>query len=1681
MSNFPDAFDTDLEIPRVDLEVTEVTGDTVNALRDAIFAIQRTLGLSLQGEKASLADRLNVSIDSQGRIKREALDGIGLVTLPIVNSHIANNAAIQESKLDLDFTTQSLKNTLNSVEIDVSGLQSAVASVGAQFSLHIVGQSSYHDGYQIKIDATDPSARIAGLSATTIGDAMNEFSTIFITGDGVTPPHIDTSLPATVKHIASFISVDATNFTTIDSAAENVQQALESVDSEVLGQQAGHLDGFHSDGILKEINSGDEYNPEQQKIDSKTISYTEGGSVVTFSGLSDTFSALRVQRGDIINIETELDAGSYQVLDVGPMTAAETLGDRPELSSTQLRIAHAFSVTDTAVASVYGAASISSENAPLACAVRQIGVPVDSVAIVNPDAARVVSLGFNGSIINDIPAQADGYALGVEVGFGNGVFRSIKIPNLHYEGVSAGKANPVSALSVAERINAYVSDPDENRHFPISAARVGNEIVIAHNLVGPDYTLEILDGYTGNFALGLDEFGANVEGVVINGNSTNLYSVNGITQSTLATRFSGTSSITADSQTIILYDSQSSPVNPVSLGIVPGDIMHITGHPTPDVNGSYVLENVGTSSVTVYSAEEIPAPTNPTTFNVLFTHSNVSLEDIGGPEDDKGLMQIVVNENGQTVSHQRLAYGAAPGLGTAVDIVNVSRGFPIGTFTLNISEPTATPTIRAFNVIEGSVSGTTVNIDENFEGSFNLYHPNNIDFIVVKVDSGTVSSSSTTFTVNPTLNADETLDICTVHFDGDTALTNIVDTRLFGTLSTEQIRDDFIELYSQRPVDDLRSNGVARGFDLLSMPYVDQLTDMQALPLSGGTAYVKGVRAVVESQKVIIPSYDDSNVLISNQVFIVGINEFGSIRAFEDELGEILSDGYNSSATFGSILPLYEVTVTSGIISRAVDIRRFINDIDEKIELIVDESNNVVGNFRTLEGALLYAQKFPGAEKLIVKIINSVFPARELTVPYGVSLLGEVPYGGGTHRIVNQNDLNTNFITLSGNNRLENIQIESDTIQMDAPLLFLSGDNISVEKCFITFTDAASISSNSEDLGIRIGTNATDEIRIVDNRIDNVFSGIEGTFGIDNIVISGNEISNVKGTSTEASGIKLGSSARGITNAEITDNRIKIPNALSSTIRGVFVDVENTMEVVRIENNNIIHNETTQNTMTDGIRVENVAYSGGDKVENLFITNNLVLGVKLDDNNIAGIFVGDTECAKIDNNILRQIGNAGNTDNAGIHIDEDVDFASITNNLIEECEVNYGINDSSDAQVSILNNRLYDLGDSAIYIEGSGPRSKIHGNLLTGSGATGIRWTGQKSTISSNTLNGTDSLWSFSEYGIFVLSGDIDVVNNTITDMISASGTRIGITTGGPGVERVKINGNTVEGQDILKLIELQGDSHMVVGNKLYNSNNDNTDFIDIDGDDMIIADNLLQGEGDNAFVAASTINDVTISGNTVTASVGQGINAPSAATCVIEGNRFPDVTSTVGPTATSTTTNTNLVGINRGMLDTIGITLGEGMTGYSKDSGSIYSHPHWFLDGDRSGAFQAWLSNKDIGSPSGDRRLFLPLSKVPNGARLVSAAISGSNDGGGSLTIQVVRRAHDNQTDADGVSLSSTNAVQAGGGDFDGGTTSTGLVELSSPTVVNHAAFNYYLVIKSSGAITSEPKVISARATIRY
>lgn len=150
-SNYPGQLDTDVELPRVDDNISEIGSEAINSIRDAIFAIQNTIGVNPQGNMGDVVSRINGVIDSNGQLKTSALADKGLITLPIVASQIAPDAGIEESKLDLEYPTASLNASISSVRVDLDTLRTSFTAFVAQTVNHFGGISNRHDGYHIDL------------------------------------------------------------------------------------------------------------------------------------------------------------------------------------------------------------------------------------------------------------------------------------------------------------------------------------------------------------------------------------------------------------------------------------------------------------------------------------------------------------------------------------------------------------------------------------------------------------------------------------------------------------------------------------------------------------------------------------------------------------------------------------------------------------------------------------------------------------------------------------------------------------------------------------------------------------------------------------------------------------------------------------------------------------------------------------------------------------------------------------------------------------------------------------------------------------------------------------------------------------------------------------------------------------------------------------------------------------------------------------------------------------------------------------------------------------------------------------------------------------------------------------------------------------------------------------------
>jgi len=276
-SSYPGEFDSDVELPRVDNNVTEIGGDAINSLRDAVFAIERTLGKNPQGNTATLVDRINRSLDANGDIKASALSKRGLVTLPITNVHIGSNAGVLESKLDLDYSTASLSGRITSNVIDIDALRTAFNAFTAQTINHFLGLGNRHDGYMI--DLVDPIR-----SSDDVETALHVVNNAFTAHEEST----------TGAHRASGISV---NDEFINFSADDVQEALVELDVLSSGTSEDHQDNLHQNGIG--------LNDRGEVGDQGNLAHTTLAPTIFQTELSKSTQVMQVMRPNVARVTSK--------------------------------------------------------------------------------------------------------------------------------------------------------------------------------------------------------------------------------------------------------------------------------------------------------------------------------------------------------------------------------------------------------------------------------------------------------------------------------------------------------------------------------------------------------------------------------------------------------------------------------------------------------------------------------------------------------------------------------------------------------------------------------------------------------------------------------------------------------------------------------------------------------------------------------------------------------------------------------------------------------------------------------------------------------------------------------------------------------------------------------------------------------------------------------------------------------------------------------------------------------------------------------------------------------------------------------------------------------------------------------------------------------------------------------
>ena len=268
MSQFPSAPDSDTDLPRVDGNLTEIGGDAINALRDAMFAVEGNIGTNGQGSTGSIAQRLSVSLNPDGSIKPSALAGIGLVYLPIVDSEISPTAAIQESKLNLIYSTTSLFNLYTALKSSIDVLDGFLALTGVKLQPHLDGINYNHLLSAIHVDSLNPIVKINPIlnvqsSGTSVINRNNTNADLLVKdisddlvvhekADGT--PNVSASSGGTVPplnyaHNASGVFVNPNNFSVIPQSNNDLQSVVQFIDNSSLFLLGSRTQNLYAGGI----------------------------------------------------------------------------------------------------------------------------------------------------------------------------------------------------------------------------------------------------------------------------------------------------------------------------------------------------------------------------------------------------------------------------------------------------------------------------------------------------------------------------------------------------------------------------------------------------------------------------------------------------------------------------------------------------------------------------------------------------------------------------------------------------------------------------------------------------------------------------------------------------------------------------------------------------------------------------------------------------------------------------------------------------------------------------------------------------------------------------------------------------------------------------------------------------------------------------------------------------------------------------------------------------------------------------------------------------------------------------------------------------------------------------------------------------------------------------------------
>lgn len=533
MSKFPTGFDTDIELPYVADNINEVGADAINALRDAVFALENALGLNLPGTLGTLSDRLGVSILPNGSINPSSLTSLGLITLPITNAEVSSVAAIDESKLNLTYTTSDLHNLILSLQNSIDLLNGFNAITGIKVEPHVSGSNYNHLMSHIKVDTSPQIKNKLGIlrNNSSLLSLFVDLNTDYIShqkSDGTT---VGTVPPNNFAHNASGIAVETGNLTFIPPTQNSVQKVIDFIDSSSLFLLGSRIQTLYSNGIPRSSRSSDLNNDGYGQLlvpTTPVITYllsnnsnspvddiNDGDDVIVFApSPSDTiFPAQfsKVRSGDIIIVNYNTVSFRYVIENTKKILNGPNSIYAVRISGKNL---YADGYADGyASASITRPLYTEEKYGVLASAIasNETTSYYDSLIIGNPRSASVLGIGFNPTQIT-----SSNYNLYLVLyPDGNPTNKLVNLPPIDISGNAGATPGAYTLTSIVEstnlafRKNGYnsrfiafeyngefgimLSDPYQNASFSIISGETDNS---GNYILSTTFTNNVVDAFT---------------------------------------------------------------------------------------------------------------------------------------------------------------------------------------------------------------------------------------------------------------------------------------------------------------------------------------------------------------------------------------------------------------------------------------------------------------------------------------------------------------------------------------------------------------------------------------------------------------------------------------------------------------------------------------------------------------------------------------------------------------------------------------------------------------------------------------------------------------------------------------------------------------------------------------------------------------------------------------------------------------------------------------------------------------------------------------------------------------------------------------------------------------------------------------------------------------------------------